>query len=128
MTTTLFKIATSTASYTPLKTLLPTAKEPDWSYSPYSREDVLGDGSVRGSGYPIAEWHFGYLTLAEYNALKAYCSGKSASVYMVTRTNGATSTLGYGTYGAVMIWPTNVRFQNMKAIDVTVNFTHLEVV
>ena len=124
MSTALFKISTSTAGYVNINTLMPIAKEPDWSYAQYSREDILGDGTVRGSGYPISEWHFGYLTHSEFAALKEFCPGKSASVYMVTKTHENT----YGTYTAVMVWPENVRWQNSKAIDVTVKFQKMEAV
>lgn len=124
MSTASFQISTSTSGYTNIKTLCPIAKEPDWSYAPYSREDVLGDGTVRGSGYPVAEWHFGYLTQTEHDALRAYCSGKSANVYMVTKTNANT----YGTFTATMVWPDNVRFENSKALDVTFKFLKLEAV
>lgn len=128
MTAALFKIATvnttGTNGYALLSTIAPIAKEPEWSYTKYSREEILGDGTVRGAGYPIAEWHFGYLTQSEYEALRAYCTGKSASIYVVTKTDENT----YGTYSATMVWPDNIRWQNSKAIDVTFKFMKLEAV
>ena len=124
MTSALFQISTSTSGYTNIKTLAPTAKEPEWSYKLYTSEELLGDLTVRGMGYPVAEWHFGYLTQADYDAFRAFCAGKSAAVYVVTKTDANT----YGTYTANMIWPENVRWQNGKAIDITFKFMKMEAV
>jgi hypothetical protein len=125
MSSALFKIATANTTgaggYVEIRTLMKTAKEPEWSFLPYTREDVLGNGTIRGSGYPMAEWHFGYLTQTDYDALRVYCTGKSASVYVVTKTNANT----YGTYSATLVWPDSIQWQNGKAIDITAKFIKL---
>jgi hypothetical protein len=43
------------------------------------------------------------MSSANRNALRAYCTGKSARVYIRTRKNDSSD--AYVTYSAVMLWP-----------------------
>lgn len=86
-----------------------------------------GDGRVRGDGWPSADWHWDYLSAAHVAALRAYCTGKSAAVYVKTlKADGTT----YGTYSAIMTWPTlpdDAAFQMGRAsTNFVLKFTHLE--
>ena len=88
-----------------------------------------GNGRVRGDGFPSVEWHFDYLSAAHVAALRAYCTGKSANVYLKTLKADATS---YGTYYGVMIWPAlpdEAAFQMGRvSTNFVIRFTHLEAV
>lgn len=86
-----------------------------------------GDGTVQGDGFPSAEWRWDYLDKDHIATLRTYCTGKSATVYIKTlKANGQT----YGTYSAVMIWPTmpdDAAFQMGRvSTNFVLKFTHLE--
>lgn len=94
---------------------------PLMDYQEFSVDIPLPDGSVRGAGWPLAEWHFGYLTADQYSALAAYKTGKSTPVTMRTRVTGNT----YDTFFANMIWPERERWESNCVIDFTIRFTAL---
>lgn len=88
---------------------------------------ACGDGRVRGDGFPSAQWKFDYLSAAHIAALRAYCSGKSAAVYIKTvKADGTT----YETYSAIMIWPTmpdEAAFEMGRvSTNFVLKFTHLQ--
>ena len=95
----------------------------------WSSAYTCGDGRVRGDGFPSADWHWDYLSAVHVAALRAYCTGKSASVYIKTLKADRTT---YGTYLVVMIWPTlpdDAAFQMGRAsTNFVLKFTHLEAV
>lgn len=85
-----------------------------------------GDGKVRGDGFPSADWNWDYLDENHIAALRAYCTGKSADIYIKTvKADGET----YGTYSAIMVWPTmpdEAAFQMGRAsTNFVLKFTHL---
>lgn len=85
-----------------------------------------GDGAVQGDGFPSADWNWDYLDKDHVAALRAYCSGKSASVYITTLEADGES---YGTYQAIMLWPDEPGFQMGRAsTSFVLKFTHLEAV
>lgn len=88
---------------------------------------TCGDGKVRGDGFPSVEWRFDYLSAAHIAALRVYCTGKSASVYIKTLKADGTS---YGTYSAILIWPTlpdDAALQMGRAsTNFVLKFVHLE--
>jgi len=88
---------------------------PKASPAKYSKYLDLGDGTVRGAGWLTAEWRFAYLSHAQRAALKAYCSGSSAAVYVQTLAEDGT----YLKYSAVMVWPQGIN--GMRA-DMLVDF------
>jgi hypothetical protein len=90
---------------------------------PYSVELTLGDGSVRGLGWATTRWHWGFVTLAQWNTLRAYCPGKSADV--VIRTYSVDDKQTWTNYSAKMIWPTGGMFTAQKVIDFTLQFQAL---
>lgn len=90
---------------------------------PYSVELPLGDGGVRGLGWPETRWHWGFVTAAQWNALRAFCPGKSADV--VIRTYDVDDKQTWSNYAAKMIWPTGGVFTTGRMIDFTILFQAL---
>ena len=77
---------------------------PKSTFMPYSEEQNLVSGLVRGVGYPQCTWIWSVIPREERDALRQYCPGKSASVYIKTKTMDSADS--YHTYSAVMVWPT----------------------
>lgn len=72
------------------------------TFKPFSKAVENGAGGVKGQGWPIAEWVWGFLEEDERDALKALCPGLSVEVYIRT----LNADLDWRTYRALMIWPT----------------------
>lgn len=96
---------------------------PKSSYRPYSELLALGSGGYRGAGLPSAAWNFGYLTQAQRDALRAYCTGASASVYIETRK--VDNSDAFDQFSAIMRWPEEEERDNFYRLDFTVEFHHL---
>jgi hypothetical protein len=67
----------------------------------------LGDNSIRILGSAWVEWRWGFLSQAARDALRTYCSGGSAFVYIITPTTenvGGVPNASKG-YNAQMVWP-----------------------
>jgi hypothetical protein len=94
---------------------------PKSSFKPYADKLALGDGTARGVGFPSATWHWGYLTLAQRNALRVFCSGQSAAVYIRTRKDDDT----YANYTATLIWPDEEEKEAGRRLDFTLQFIRL---
>jgi hypothetical protein len=84
----------------------------------FSQDDALGDGTIEGNGWSEAEWHWGYLTAAQYAALATYRSEKTTQVYIRHRKRGNT----YASFRANMVWPERERWENNCAVDFTIRF------
>lgn len=78
---------------------------PKSTFTPYSSEQQLVSGLVRGVGYPVATWIWGAITREERDALRSFCPYKSASVYVRTKTMDTADS--YKSYSAVMVWDTD---------------------
>lgn len=67
----------------------------------------LGDNSMRELGSPMVEWQFGFITQAQRDTLRTYCTGVSAQVYIKTPTTEKISGVSNAaqTFLAQMIWP-----------------------
>ena len=89
----------------------------------YSQYIPLADGSVRGLGWQYTEWKFAVLTAAERDILRAFCSGASASVYIVTRTQENSDE--FKLYQASMIWPQEERRDFLRRPDFTLKFNKM---
>lgn len=79
-----------------------------------------GDGLARGLGRPACTWNWGFISRAQRDALRIYCTGKSARVYIRTRANDSTD--GYVTYQAAMLWPDNEDRQTGRRLNFTLEF------
>jgi hypothetical protein len=69
----------------------------------YSEALPTGDGARTSRGKPYAIWKWeGHIDIALFNALRVYCPGASASVYIRTLQDDYST---YAYYTATMIWP-----------------------
>jgi hypothetical protein len=110
MPLTSYKIGTTVLGLQYLESLTQPVRPPRFTYQPYSKQLTLGDGSVRGGGYPWATWHWDLLGAKERDQLRTFCSGASAWIYIQTRVNTNTTTPTpaidiYKVFYALMIWP-----------------------
>lgn len=71
------------------------------NFKPYNQVVELGDGSVIGMGWSVAEWYWSFLTEEERDLLRTYCPALSAEVYIRTLDEN----LDWRNYRALMIWP-----------------------
>jgi hypothetical protein len=98
-----FEIGTSMAAMVNVESLASAKMPPPRApFSPYSGYITLADGSERGIGFPKCEWNFGVLTQAQRDALRTYCAGASAGVYIRTKINENDA---FKYYQAIMVWP-----------------------
>jgi len=83
-----------------LTTALPPPKS---TFNEYSQLLDLGNGSVRGAGWAVATWRFGYLSQAQRDQLRTFCAGASTAVYIRSRKNDTSDAYQY--YSANFVWP-----------------------
>lgn len=118
-----FSIGLSLETLVLLSELSPVVIEPQSSFSRYSVEIETNDGGVAGQGWPVDEWHWGFIHVDQWQALRNYCGGKSSNVFMRTYND---FTEEWETYSAVMIWPGGPpNIQARKVIDFTLVFRKL---
>jgi len=83
---------------------------PKGLYNPYSQLLDLGDGSMRGGGWPTAEWHWGFLTrpqrqaLANFLPVNAPAQG-NPGVFVRLRTSVNENNDVFVTFKGQMLWP-----------------------
>ena len=67
----------------------------------------LGDNSARLLGAQTVTWQWGFASQVARDALRAYCTGASASVFIISPTTETISTVPNASqrYQATMIWP-----------------------
>ena len=105
-----FKIGLNSGSMIPLSVLLASGSGtvdeslPKSTYTPYSEQQVLVSGLIRGVGFPVASWSWGVMSRVHRDALRVYCTGQSANVYIRTKTMDSSDS--YSNFSAVMVWPT----------------------
>jgi len=75
---------------------------PKGDFLPWQQAIPLGSGKSRGAGKPSAVWHYDFLPLAMRTVLRAFCTGKSADVFIRTLINDADA---FEYFSAVMMWP-----------------------
>ncbi len=97
---------------------------PRHEFSPISKAIELGDGTQRGGGWATARWSWGYLTQAQRDALRTYCTGHSAVVFIRTRTNDSAD--AYANFQATVIWPSMAEEKEMgKRLQFALEFRNL---
>jgi hypothetical protein len=94
---------TTSGSSTNLELMTVPVSPPKSTYHPYSKQLILGDGSVRGGGWPTATWSWDVITTTERDQLRLYCTGQSSTVKVRTRTMDTSDS--YQTFTGTMIWP-----------------------
>jgi hypothetical protein len=93
-------------------------------HTEWATEYEAGDGRQYGDGWPSVTWRWAYLNATHLAALRTYCTGKSAHVYIKTLKPDLTT---YGTYYCVMVWPDDPKYRPGRVkLDFEIQFTHLE--
>lgn len=110
-----------------VETLVAGMPAPKGFFQFYSVALPLEDGGVRGGGWRKAMWRWQFLTQAQRDALRTYCTGASADVYIKTRT--VDNSDAYVIYSAKMIWPGPDPEQRdaLRRIEFELNFQALVV-
>ena len=98
-----YQIGTTYGGLTNVESLATPLNAPKSTFTEYSQNIALGSGAVRGGGWAVATWNWGFLTQAQRNQLRTFCTGKSASIFIQTRKNDTSD--AYQVYTAVMVWP-----------------------
>lgn len=120
-----YKIATTLAGITSLDLLATKVVDPRGTFKEFQERVTLGDGTVRGTGWKSAEWHWDFIKRAMRDQLRTFCPGASAVVYITTKTNDSADS--FATYKAVMIWPDELDKPAGRRMDFTIQFQRLEV-
>jgi hypothetical protein len=98
-------------------------KAPKSTFKPATTSIDLGNGLARNMGRPVTSWLWGFLTQAQRNTLRAFCTGKSARVYINTRANDASDS--YITYDAIALWPDAEERSAGRRLNFTLEFRDL---
>ncbi len=122
-----FKIGTSVAGLVSLDALTTKVPDPKTDFKFYSQLLDLGSGLKRGAGYSSTTWTYGYLTQAQRDQLRTFCTGASSEIFITTRTRDEDESDSlFKTYKAVMIWPENEEYRASRRLDIVITFTRLE--
>jgi len=81
------------------------------AFKPYAIAVERGDGAVLGQGWAQVKWYWSFISEAERDILKGYCTGLSAEVYIRT----LDEELDWHTYRTVMIWPVEAEDRQVGA-------------
>jgi hypothetical protein len=103
---------------------------PKPEFNAWAESKVMGDGSARALGAPIATWSWSFMKwMTTYanthrDALRTFCpTGKSAPVYVRTVQNESAD--AYVTYSAMMYWPDKEQRDSLRRINFSVEFRNL---
>ena len=130
-----FKIATIATGpdqddWNDITTLLSPAgisSDPDSEFQEFAGVVELDDGNLRGTGLPIASWHWNAISEEARALLRAFCPGLSNSVYIMTNLNDTDSGAPiWGAFEAVMHWPIEEEKDAGATLGLTIPFTFLE--
>lgn len=97
---------------------------PRCDYIPFAASVDLGDGNTFALGKPQTLWHWGFLQAAQRTALRAYCSGSSAEVYIRSRADDN----AFYEYTAILVWPANEERAGGRVLDFSLIFKFMTVV
>lgn len=118
-----YKIGTTFGGMTNLEGLNTPVPPPFATFRPYQSVINLGDGTTRGLGFPSVTWAWAFLSNAQRDVLRAFCTGSSASVYIHTKKNDSND--AYDDYLGVMLWPEEEQSENHHKMDFTLTFVSL---
>ena len=97
---------------------------PKSTFVDFSQVIQLGDGTIRGAGWPTSEWHWDFMSQAQRNQLRTFCTGASAAVYIRSRENDDSDAYQY--YTATMVWPHPPPEKQLgKRLDFAVTFQNM---
>lgn len=94
---------------------------PKSEFRPFSKNVVLGNGIKKGLGFPVAIWHWDYVTKDQRDNIRAFIDGLSSEVYFATRIEDDS----YVSFRGVMTWAEEEEKYAGRRFDLTVEFTHL---
>lgn len=120
-----FMIGSTLEGLTNIEELETPLKVPKAPFKPYARVLTAASGRTIGRGFPSCQWSFSLLSAEQRTALRAFCAGASAEVFIRTMTNEADA---YATFSAVMVWEeSEVRDASLRhdRLEFTVSFTKL---
>jgi len=120
-----YRIGATLAGMTNLENLTPPLPAPKSYFRPFYESITLADGSIRGMGSPVASWRWGVLSRAQRDALRVFCTSKSATVYIRTRKTDSAD--AYTDYRAIMIWPDDEERDAGRRLDFLIEFRQLVV-
>ena len=95
--------------------------DPEANFTDFTETVVLGSGLVRGLGFPLASWHWGFMTNAQWDLLRAFVTGASTSVCVATMKNDGS----FLRYNCVLEMPITYVIRATRVVDFTVNLTNL---
>lgn len=110
-----FQIGTSLASMVNLASI--GVFEPAWEV-PASDQFELGNSQTEDVGWLETTWHWGFFGSSAFDALRVYVPGRSATVYIRTKT----STNHYENYECVAEWPKRENWVASRVLDFTLRF------
>ena len=106
--------------------LLPAAgirAAPQAGYRPYAFTIQLGDGTLRGQGYPIVTWHWAFVTVAERDVFVDMLDAGALSGPAFIRTRLPDNT--WATFECIVNMPTGEENLSVgKIINFDVELTH----
>lgn len=122
-----YKIGTSFGGLATLSSLA--LKDPKSSYNPGQGKVRLASGQDRDLGGATATWTFGFLTYAQRDILRTYCTGTSGNIYIESRINDNVSSAhdAWKDFLCIMHWPEEEK-DTFFRIPFVIEFTHLVVV
>lgn len=122
-----YAIGTAIDSLTNIEDLVTNFPAPRSKFFPFSVYVTLANKISFGRGRPTAEWRWGFLRNFEgeafRDALRTYCPGASAVVFIRTMTNENLNE--YKAYQAVMKWPEDEAQDARRRIDFVIQFTNM---
>ena len=102
-----YKIGTTSINTVNVESLISTVvgrmPAPASRYIPYVEGVDTENGDMVALGLPTVIWVFPFLTLAQRDALRAYCTGASSTVFIETM--GIDSSEAYLKLTGKMLWP-----------------------
>lgn len=98
---------------------------PESTFIESSSRMTQANGITRNVGFPVVEWHYGYLTQAQYQNLIAVVTSPSMNIYFSSLANDGE----YYTYSGVITLPEsfNMRgpYDKFRYVDITIRFTNV---
>lgn len=107
-------------SLTNIEALDANATAPRSVHRPWEETRDTGDGLARGLGRPACTWNWGVISQTQRDALRAYCTGKAARVYIRTKSIDGGDAMQ--TYQAAMLWPDQEDRQATRRVPFTIEF------
>lgn len=94
---------------------------PQSKFQQYSQSIELASAGVRGAGWIISTWLWGFMLVADYQQMRTFCTGKSNDVYITTKDDDE----DYVTYGCEMVWPEAPDRKNGRMLEVLISFRNM---